>query len=111
VYFLVLIALPACTETPAQTAAVMDAPEGDLTYRRGTMALRLTEGRCGFSKMAEPLEEEGIPPALAYVMIQEGRPQVRGCWVRTFSDEVLLLDMGGGESFMPLSWFKREPGV
>lgn len=85
---------------------------GDLTYHSGSMAIRLTEGPCTFSAIRELLESEGIPPVYSYVMVQEGRPQVRGCWVRAaYEDEVLLQDMGGGDAFMPLSWFRRDPGV
>lgn len=93
-------------------AVIQEAPEGDLIYRQGTMAIRLTEQPCGFQGIERLLEEEGIPPVHSYTMVQEGRPQVRGCWVRAaYDDEVLLQDMGGGDAYMPLSWFKREPGV
>jgi hypothetical protein len=103
--------LVGCAE-PSEPVSVADAPEGDLVYRRGTMAIRLTEQPCGFREIEKLLEEEGAPPVHAYVMVQEGRPQVRGCWVRAaYDDEVLLQDMGGGDSFIPLSWFRREPGV
>jgi hypothetical protein len=91
---------------------VMQAPSGDLIYKRGTMTIRLTEQPCGFQGLERILEEEGIPPVHAYVMVQEGRPQVRGCWVRAaYDDDVLIEDIGGGSSFMPLSWFKTDPGV
>lgn len=91
---------------------VMQAPSGDLIYKRGTMTIRLTEQPCGFQGLERILEEEGIPPVHAYVMVQEGRPQVRGCWVlAAYDDEVLIEDIGGGSSFMPLSWFKTDPGV
>jgi hypothetical protein len=99
-----------CSE-PAPPAAIADAPEGDLVYRRGTMALRLTDQPCGFQGLEKILEDEGIPPVHGYVMVQEGRPQVRGCWAVNFDQEVLLLDISGGDAFIPLSWFKREPGV
>lgn len=96
----------------AAPQAVREAPDGDLIYRRGTMTIRLTTLACSFRGIEKLLEDEGIPPVYGYVMVQEGRPQVRGCWVRsTDPDEVLLQDMGGGDAFMPLSWFKRDPGV
>jgi hypothetical protein len=63
------------------------------------------------SAVSNVQEEDGILPALAYVMTQEGRPQVRGCWVATFDREAMVMDIGGGEGFMPLDWFKRDPGV
>lgn len=96
----------------SQPVAVQEAPSGDLIYRRGTMTIRLTEQPCGFQGLERILEEAGVPPVQAYVMVQEGRPQMRGCWVRAaYDDEVLLEDISGGGSFMPLSWFKTDPGV
>lgn len=86
--------------------------EPDLVYRQGTMALRLTHDPCPFQGIERLLEEEGFPPVHAYIMVQEGRPAVRGCWVNAaYEDEVLIQDMGGGDSFMPRSWFKPDPGV
>lgn len=84
----------------------------DLVYRQGTMALRLTQEPCAYREIEEILENEGIPPVKAYVMVQEGRPTVRGCWApAAYDDEVLTQDMNGGDSFIPLSWFKPDMGV
>lgn len=97
---------------PPAPAQVLQVAEPDLVYKQGTMALRLTHQPCPFQGIERLLEEEGFPPVHAYVMVQEGRPAVRGCWVRAaYEDEVLIQDMGGGDSFMPLSWFKPDPGV
>lgn len=97
-------------------AAVVPEPVGmgepDLVYKQGTMAIRLKHSPCEFSGIELILQEEGVPPVLSYVMVQDGRPEVRGCWVKAaYDDEVLVMDMGGGDSFMPLSWFKPDPGV
>lgn len=97
-------------EPAAPKPLVMAEP--DLVYKQGTMAMRLTHKPCEFSGIELILENEGVPPVLSYVMVQDGRPEVRGCWVKAaYDDEVLVMDMGGGDSFMPLSWFKPDPGV
>lgn len=101
-----------CMEPTAQVQALPAMGEPDLVYKQGTMAIHLTDQPCGFQGIERLLEEEGIPPVHAYIMVQEGRPQVRGCWVRAaYDDEVLVQDMAGGDSFMPFSWFKPDVGV
>lgn len=99
-------------EAPPAPVQPLVMGEPDLVYKQGTMAIRLTHKPCEFSGIELILENEGVPPVLSYVMVQEGRPEVRGCWVKAaYDDEVLIQDMSGGDSFMPLSWFKPDPGV
>jgi hypothetical protein len=86
--------------------------EPDLVYKQGTVTMILRDAPCRFKALGDRLEEEGVPPARVYLMTSEGRTQARGCWVRSaFDDEALVEDLNGEATFMPLSWFKPDPGV
>lgn len=92
-------------EAPAAAAV----PTGDLVYRRGTHALRLTDAPCEFEEIDADLTERGIPPVKAYLTLQrDGRWSMSGCWARSMGSEVLTRDTAGGDGYIPADWFKRE---
>lgn len=97
---------PAAANVPPPAAVAT----GPLTYRSGTFTLRLTEQPCPFPELREPLEEEGIPPARVYETTSIGRKGA-GCYTHDMQGDVLTLDLGGQDAFLPLKWFKRDPRV
>lgn len=95
--------------SPGQEAPAAAVPTGDLVYRQGTHALRLTDAPCEFEEIDADLTERGIPPVKAYLTLQrDGRWSMSGCWARTMGSEVLTRDTAGADGYIPADWFKRE---
>lgn len=108
---LVLLVIMAVESLSAAPPTAEAEATSDLVWRNGSMTLRLTDRPCGFQALADDLNENGVPPAKALVIMQEGRPRVPGCWALDMDGDVLLRDVSGQDGFAPMSWFKREPQV
>lgn len=72
--------------------ATVDTLVGQLVYRSGTYAIRLTEQPCPVAEFAAELEEVGVPPAWAYVAAQSGWSAVTGCCAPDTAGDILLRD-------------------
>ena len=89
--------------------AMSDGLEPDRVWVNGTFALHLTAAPCAFAEFRDDLEERGIPPAMASIGIQQGRPSVPGCYALDLDGDVLIRDVAGTDGFVPVGWFKRSP--
>lgn len=90
---------------------VPPAATGDLIYRQGTYAVRLTDAPCESEEIDADLSDRAIPPVKEYLTLQrDGRWSVSGCWAKTMGAEVLTRDTAGADGYIPLDWFKREAG-
>jgi hypothetical protein len=95
---------------PGDPALAQPRPAGgDLFWRNGTFTLYLTSQPCASREFATDLEEAGIPPAKASLLVQTGRPTVQGCWVPDVEGDVLTRDAGGSDGLVPASWFRPLP--
>jgi hypothetical protein len=82
---------------------------GDLVYRSGSYAVRLTDQPCEFDEIEVDLSDRGVPPVKAYQTLQrDGRWNMSGCWAKTMGREVLTRDTAGADGYIPSDWFKRE---
>lgn len=96
------------TPPAAPAPVVVLASGGDLVWRTGTMALRLTDESCPFDEERDQLELEGVPPAKRYIVTQAGRKR-SGCYVKDMGGDVLTLEPAGREvGTIPMEWFRRE---
>jgi hypothetical protein len=82
---------------------------GALFWRNGTFTLYLMEQPCASREFAADLEDAGIPPARASLLVQAGRATVQGCWAADVQGDVLTRDAGGSDGMVPASWFQRLP--
>ncbi len=98
--------LPGASSSHAQRPA-----SAELAWRNGTLTLYLTEQPCQFKAFSNDLEEVGIPPARASVVVQTGRPTLPGCWAPDMGGDVLTRDAGGNDGMVPANWFVRLPKV
>ena len=80
----------------------------DPTYTSGGYSLRLTQEPCMVDEWRDWLEENGIPPALASVITQEGRPTITGCWAADASGDIMELNPTTPPDAIPIErgWFK-----
>lgn len=103
---LVALALPLLPSNPPKGAP----GDGDLVYRSGSYAVRLTSEPCQFRDFKDYLEDRGIPPARAIIVTQPGRPTLTGCWAYVIGGDVLTLDPTTPPDAMPtpIKWFERE---
>lgn len=104
------LGIPALSSsTSAATAAAPDGLEAHRVWVNGTFALHLTAAPCQFSEFRDDLEDRGVPPAMASIGIQQGRPSVPGCYALDLDGDVLVRDVAGTDGFIPIGWFKRQP--
>jgi hypothetical protein len=89
--------------------APLPVATGDLVYRSGTYAVRLTDQPCEFEEIEVDLSDRGVPPVKEYLTLQrDGRWTLAGCWAKTMGQEVLTRDTAGADGYIPSDWFKRE---
>lgn len=110
----VLVVLAGCQRpAPPALAAVEPPPqraEPGLVWRYGTMALTLTDRPCPFEDAALYLEQEGIPPARAYIAVQGDRRST-GCWVAGMDGDVMTMKPDDQEhGTIPLERFEKPRG-
>ncbi len=115
---LVAIALAAAIVGPlAFSAHLQAAPAvatdgtGDLVYRSGSYAIRLTEDPCDHEELEMMVGmAEGITPAKAAV-VTTGTTRRAGCWAMNGGGSVVVRDYRSGQTddVLPLDWFTREP--
>lgn len=82
---------------------------GDLTYRHGTLLVRLhLENDCTSAQIGSMLKDKGAesPPKSATVRIS-GRT-LYACWAYDSDMDVLLIDREGTGGFFPREWFSEE---
>ena len=96
-----------------KTAPMPQAGRGEMVWRSGSYVVRLTDEPCRFADFREQLEDEGIPPARAFMATQAGRPTVAGCWAHDIAGDVILRDPTSSPDALPVSirWFERERGA
>ena len=103
--------LPLALLLVAMLLLAPSAKAQEMVYQQGALTVRLTSQPCASEVFAAALKVQGavsVPKAAQVIM---GQRSVPACWALDSDADVAMADQDGDKGFLPLAWFKIEPGV
>lgn len=82
----------------------------DMVFQQGGTIIRLTQGPCAVPQAITALWTVAEKTALA-AEVTDGARKTAACWVVDSDNDVAIVTEDGRGGFIPMTVFKRAPGV